>query len=313
MSNDDPIVEYIDGLDNDVAAYYYSDEEADPFLKQKENEKNTNKSNNDTNTYKTTPSTATTNINEDKISAAEKLAPRNNNSNTSAQEPEPGAIEDGELDEGELSDNDKGNSRFLSRSLLDLLLTRVLPYNDTTDTHSSYQPAIGSASDQFERARIDILGFLSDTSKTSNKAAVVTRLAEYFGEPRSDLLDLAVEHLDVGQLTALVLEATTIEQNGGMYTADGKRKRTFGGVFFYIMGQQVPKEAKKAIFGADQKLRKQAQLQRQRNQKFSNNNRGTHYRGRGNAHAHRDGGGVKRKRENDSDPKIVAKKQKVTL
>jgi hypothetical protein len=280
MSNDDPIVEYIDGLDNDVAAYYYSDEEADPFLKQKENEKNTNKSNNDTNTYKITPCTAATNIKEDKISAAEQLAPRNNNSNTSAQEPEPGAIEDGELDEGELSDNDK---------------------------------AIGGASDQFERARIDILGFLSDTSKTSNKAAVVTRLAEYFGEPRSDLLDLAVEHLDVGQLTALVLEATTIEQNGGMHTADGKRKRTFGGVFFYIMGQQVPKEAKKAIFGADQKLRKQAQLQRQRNQKFANNNRGTHHRGRGNAYAHRDGGGVKRKRENDSDPKIVAKKQKVTL
>lgn len=307
MSSDDPIVEYIDDQDNDVAAYYYSDEEVDPFLKQKENEKNTNKSNDDDRMQTSLPTTAPTNFKESKITATEKFKPSNNNSNTSTQKPEPGAIEDGEIDDGEILNETKGNSH----SLLDLCLTRVLPRTDTTDTNSSYLLAVAGAS-EFDQARIDILGFLSDTSKTSDKAAVVTRLAEYFGEPRSDLLDLAVEHLDIGQLTALVLESTTIEQNGGMRTADGKRKRTFGGVFFYIMGKKVPKEAKKAIFGADQKLRKQAQLQRQRNHKQSNN-RGTHYRGRGNARGHGDRGDLKRKRESDSDPETLAKKQKLTV
>lgn len=311
MSNDEPVVEYIEDLDNDVAAYYYSDEEVDPFLKQKENEKNTNKSNEKSKTHNSIPNNTSDNISANKIQEAQNLNTPNNNSRTSDFAREEEAAEDGEIDENDVGDSNEGNSMFSSCSLRDQQSRRVALNDCTTDARTINNITEESTSNKFEQARIDILGFLSDATKTSDKAAVVARLAEYFDEPRSDLLDLAVEHLNVGQLTALVLEATTIEQNGGMHTADGKRKRTFGGVFFYIMGKKVSKEAKKAIFGADQKLRKQAQIQRQRNHKQSNNSRGTHNRGRGNANARGGRGGVKRKRENEADPNAVAKKQKL--
>jgi len=289
MSNDEPVVEYIDDLDNDVAAYYYSDEEADPLLKQKENQKNTNKSVEDSNVQNTPQNN---NSFQNKINT-----PKNNNLlDTSAFVQEAVQIEDGELDENDFTEGTKGKLQFSKRSArnnchLVGVLTVAIPASHTTTTTTKCTDE-NAAKDKLEQTRVDILGFLSDTTKTNDKAAVVSRLVEYFDEPRSDLLNLAVEHLEVGQLTALVLEATTIEQNGGMYTADNNRKRTFGGVFFYIMSKKVSKEAKKAIFGADQKHRKQAQLQRQRKQKLFNNR------------------GVKRRRENDADPEKIAKKQK---
>ena len=46
------------------------------------------------------------------------------------------------------------------------------------------------------------------------------------------------------------------ERNGGMFTADGERRRTAGGVFMQLMKEEVGEEEIKPNFAANTKAKK---------------------------------------------------------
>jgi len=58
----------------------------------------------------------------------------------------------------------------------------------------------------------------------------------------------ALKVLGAEQVQAFLQEALTIEAGEGMLVRDGSRRRTVGGVFFYLLRTKVPKSARKRIF-----------------------------------------------------------------
>lgn len=60
---------------------------------------------------------------------------------------------------------------------------------------------------------------------------------------------------------ALVEENLQIEGKGGLMTLDGKRRRTPGGVFFYLAKGKLPKELRKRIFPIQKKQKPKAVAQ----------------------------------------------------
>lgn len=86
----------------------------------------------------------------------------------------------------------------------------------------------------------DICEQLNETKKAAR--GQVRRLVEFAGiELAQDILRQTLE----------------IEGQGGMMTADGSRRRTPGGVFFYLAHQQVPASVRRKIFWRGRK-KKQA-------------------------------------------------------
>jgi len=86
--------------------------------------------------------------------------------------------------------------------------------------------------------------------------SLADQLAEALGEtdPIPKLqLNLIVEHLGAEFAEALLAEVQQIEVNGGMITANGKRRRTPGGVYFYLARQRATADQRRLIFNASKK------------------------------------------------------------
>ncbi len=78
-------------------------------------------------------------------------------------------------------------------------------------------------------------------------AEIAAQLGETEPSPRKQL-KRAVRILGPAQVQALLARTLDIERSGGLMLPDGSRRRTPGGVFFYLIRTTVaPKEAYKIV------------------------------------------------------------------
>lgn len=77
--------------------------------------------------------------------------------------------------------------------------------------------------------------------------AVAKELGEKDEKPVGQIVRM-VEHLGRDWVQSMVDETNKIEEKDGMKTDDGKRRRTKGGVFFYICKGKMDDEAKLKVF-----------------------------------------------------------------
>jgi hypothetical protein len=73
---------------------------------------------------------------------------------------------------------------------------------------------------------------------TSTAAAIAAQLGETERAPRATIWRI-VRTIGPERTQAFVAQAQEIEANGGMLVPDGSRKRTLGGIFFYLVRTQV--------------------------------------------------------------------------
>jgi len=76
----------------------------------------------------------------------------------------------------------------------------------------------------------------------------VDKLAEVLQEPNIDLLTQVLRILGPDGTTALLTDTLQCEANGGMWTKDGTRRRTPGGVFFQRVKEQATRQERRRLF-----------------------------------------------------------------
>jgi hypothetical protein len=92
----------------------------------------------------------------------------------------------------------------------------------------------------------------------------VQELAEKLGETEPyavQKIALLVKLAGEDFTKSLVEESLQIDANGGQMTLDGSRRRTLGGVFFYLAKGKLPKELKHRIFPMQKKQKSKASPQ----------------------------------------------------
>ncbi|KPP77841.1 phosphorylated adapter RNA export protein-like [Scleropages formosus] len=79
---------------------------------------------------------------------------------------------------------------------------------------------------------------------------VIDEIAHRLMEPKMDLIERVVKTVGKKKAIELLSETTTIEQNGGLFTVDGSRRRTPGGVFLNLLKNtpSISSEQIKEIF-----------------------------------------------------------------
>ncbi len=101
----------------------------------------------------------------------------------------------------------------------------------------------GSMSEeQHQRSTITTRAERDDVVKT-----IAEQLGEHEAEPLRQLHTL-VNYLGTEQALAFLKEAIVIEEQGGLMVADGSRRRTAGGVFFYLVRTKGPKPVRRLFF-----------------------------------------------------------------
>jgi PHAX RNA-binding domain len=86
------------------------------------------------------------------------------------------------------------------------------------------------------------------TISPMDRAEAVTTIAQKLGEVEREplkRLKAVVKILGPDQALALCEKALEVEQQGGMLTRDGTRRRTPGGVFFYLVRGSNNKKVKR--------------------------------------------------------------------
>jgi hypothetical protein len=78
-------------------------------------------------------------------------------------------------------------------------------------------------------------------------AEIADQLGETEEQPRGTILRV-VERLGAEAALAFLQEAQAVEAQGGLWLGDGSRRRTPGGVFFYLVRQRTEKPDRLAIF-----------------------------------------------------------------
>jgi hypothetical protein len=81
---------------------------------------------------------------------------------------------------------------------------------------------------------------------TNATAAIAAQLGETVGGPRATIWRI-VRTIGPERAHAFVAQALEVEANGGMMVPDGSRRRTLGGVFFYLVRTQISDEEAVAI------------------------------------------------------------------
>ena len=75
-------------------------------------------------------------------------------------------------------------------------------------------------------------------SITTTAATIAAQLGETDSAPRATIWRI-VRTLGPERAQAFVAQALEVEANGGMMVPDGSRKRTLGGIFFYLVRTQI--------------------------------------------------------------------------
>ncbi|XP_054911624.1 phosphorylated adapter RNA export protein [Poeciliopsis prolifica] len=117
------------------------------------------------------------------------------------------------------------------------------------------------------KAEMDIKGRYEITEDDPDDK-VVEEIAYRLQEPKKELIERVVQVIGKKKAIELLGETATLEENGGMYTMDGSRRRTPGGVFLNLLknAPSVSKTQIKKIFLEEQqrdcKSKKAAQKRR---------------------------------------------------
>lgn len=77
----------------------------------------------------------------------------------------------------------------------------------------------------------------------------ILTIAEGLNEPNIALLNRVEAVLGVDEMQALYARTQEIEAGGGMLTVRGNRRRTPGGVFFFLVKEKMTPEQEEAVFG----------------------------------------------------------------
>lgn len=77
--------------------------------------------------------------------------------------------------------------------------------------------------------------------------AIADRLGERESHPRK-LIHSIIERCGAAFARDILAQTLEIEGQGGMMTEDGQRRRTSGGVFFYLAKGQMPSDVRKRLF-----------------------------------------------------------------
>jgi hypothetical protein len=77
---------------------------------------------------------------------------------------------------------------------------------------------------------------------TSTAAQIAAQLGETTSGPRATIW-CTVRTIGPERAEAFVAQALEVEANGGMLIPDGSRKRTLGGIFFYLVRTHISDEA----------------------------------------------------------------------
>lgn len=85
---------------------------------------------------------------------------------------------------------------------------------------------------------IDIRRMTNPNPITSTAAQLAAQLGETHAGPRATIWR-TVRTLGPERAQAFVAQAQEVEANGGMMLPDGSRKRTLGGIFFYLVRTQI--------------------------------------------------------------------------
>ena len=80
-------------------------------------------------------------------------------------------------------------------------------------------------------------------------APEIAEIAAGLNEPNIDLLNRVTAALGIAEMQALYQRTLEVEAAGGILTVRGNRRRTPGGVFFFLARQGLSPEQEQAIFG----------------------------------------------------------------
>ncbi|KAI2642455.1 Phosphorylated adapter RNA export protein [Labeo rohita] len=84
------------------------------------------------------------------------------------------------------------------------------------------------------RAEMDVKGRY-ELREDDPDQRVVDEIAHRLMEPKKDLIERVVRVIGKKKAIELLSETATVEQNGGLYTVDGSRRRTPGGVYLNLL------------------------------------------------------------------------------
>jgi hypothetical protein len=76
----------------------------------------------------------------------------------------------------------------------------------------------------------------------------VLEIAKQLNEPNTELIGKIVNAIGIERVNEYLQKTLTIEAESGMMTRDGERRRTPGGVFFYVVKDNLSKAEQKQIF-----------------------------------------------------------------
>jgi hypothetical protein len=79
-------------------------------------------------------------------------------------------------------------------------------------------------------------------------ALTVEKIADVLQEPNIPLLRQVLRTLGQDRCTAILTETLQCENDGGMLTNDGTRRRTPGGIFFHFVRQQATPQERRRLF-----------------------------------------------------------------
>lgn len=82
----------------------------------------------------------------------------------------------------------------------------------------------------------------------SDQWQAVQDIADQLQERQRHLIASIIEHMGTAFAQALLQETLAIEANGGMLTLNEARRRTPGGVFFFLAKQKLPPEVAQQVF-----------------------------------------------------------------
>lgn len=95
-------------------------------------------------------------------------------------------------------------------------------------------------------------------SLTPDQWQIVRQMAEQLGEPKTHLLAALIYHAGLDFALALLDETLSVEAQGGLLVKTGSRRRTPGGVFFFLAKQKLSWELRRLIFPPPHWKRKRA-------------------------------------------------------
>ena len=102
------------------------------------------------------------------------------------------------------------------------------------------------------------------SEQTNNAATLADAIADRLGETQSrqrSQIHLIVKRCGEDFARDLLAQTLEIEAQGGMMTHDGQRRRTPGGVFFYLAKGQMAPDLRKQLFPYPHERRKEKRRQ----------------------------------------------------